>query len=116
MAELRSQTACPFVLCFVVAGWLSSCAVANEQPVDTAVGSQASARSITRSCGTPDLVKLWRQRLSNITGDFPIGPGDVITLSVPEVEELQRQQVRVTTEGTIGLSLIGTMEVAGMSE
>jgi polysaccharide export outer membrane protein len=64
----------------------------------------------------PELVKLWRQRLSSTTGDFPIGPGDVITLSVPEVEELQRQQVRVTTEGTIGLSLIGTMEVAGISE
>ena len=69
-----------------------------------------------RFCGTPALVSLWRTRQSSTTDDFPIGPGDVISLSVPEVEELQKQQVRVSPEGTIGLSLIGTMEVAGMTE
>src|SRR5262249_59843687 len=33
-----------------------------------------------------------------------------------EVEELQRQQVRVSPDGTIGLPLVGIMEVSGMSE
>jgi protein involved in polysaccharide export with SLBB domain len=32
------------------------------------------------------------------------------------VDELQKQQLRVASDGTIGLPLIGTMEVAGMSE
>ena len=40
----------------------------------------------------------------------------MITVSVSEVEELQRQQVRVNPDGTIGLPLVGIMEVSGMSE
>jgi polysaccharide export outer membrane protein len=110
MAESRDLTAGVLVLCACLAGCLSGCAV------DTGVGAQASAPSNKRSCGTPALVSLWRTRQSSTTDDFPIGPGDVISLSVPEVEELQKQQVRVSPEGTIGLSLIGTMEVAGMTE
>ena len=114
MAESRDLTAGVLVLCACLAGCLSGCAV------DTGVGAQASAPSNNpnnkRSCGTPALVSLWRTRQSSTTDDFPIGPGDVISLSVPEVEELQKQQVRVSPEGTIGLSLIGTMEVAGMTE
>lgn len=62
------------------------------------------------------LIRLWERRGSDTPADFPIGPGDVLTISVAEVEELQRQQLRVASDGTIGLPLIGTMEVAGMSE
>ena len=62
------------------------------------------------------LIQLWQRRDSDTPADFPIGPGDVLTISIPEVEELQRQEIRVASDGTIGLPLIGTMEVAGMSE
>ncbi|HVB80536.1 MAG TPA: polysaccharide biosynthesis/export family protein [Candidatus Binataceae bacterium] len=61
-------------------------------------------------------MELWQARKANSSKDFAIGPGDEITVSVPEVEELQRQKVRVSADGTIGLSLIGTMKVAGMDE
>jgi polysaccharide export outer membrane protein len=54
--------------------------------------------------------------MSTSTASFPLGPGDVINLSVPEVEELQKQELRVSPDGTISLPLIGTMEVAGMGE
>jgi protein involved in polysaccharide export with SLBB domain len=68
------------------------------------------------SCNEPTLIQLSRQRGSDTPADFAIGPGDVLTISVPEVDELQRQEIRVASDGTIGLPLIGMMEVAGMSE
>jgi len=71
---------------------------------------------VVPSCNEPTLIQLSRQRGSETPADFPIGPGDVLTISVPEVDELQRQEIRVASDGTIGLPLIGTIEVAGMSE
>jgi protein involved in polysaccharide export with SLBB domain len=71
---------------------------------------------VVRSCNEPTLIQLWRQRGSDTPADFPIGPGDVLTISVPEVDELQRQEIRVASDGTIDLPLIGTMEAVGMSE
>ena len=59
---------------------------------------------------------LWQKRDSATSTDFPLGPGDVINLSVPEVDELQKQQLRVSPDGTISQPLIGTMEVTGMGE
>jgi protein involved in polysaccharide export with SLBB domain len=76
----------------------------------------SSAEKVAQSCDEPMLIQLWQRRGSDTPADFPIGPGDVLTISVPEVEELQRQQFRIASDGTIGLPLIGTMEVAGMSE
>lgn len=67
-------------------------------------------------CNEPTLIQLLRQRSSDTPADLPIGPGDVLTISVAEVDELQHQEIRVAPDGTIGLPLIGTMEVAGMSE
>jgi protein involved in polysaccharide export with SLBB domain len=75
-----------------------------------------SAEKVAQSCSEPTLIQLWKERAFDTPADFPIGPGDVLTISVPEVDELQRQEIRVASDGTIGLPLIGTMEVAGMSE
>jgi protein involved in polysaccharide export with SLBB domain len=71
---------------------------------------------VAGTCDEPALIRLWHRRVSDTPADLPIGPGDVLTISVAEVEELQRQRLRVAPDGTIGLPLIGTMEVAGMSE
>lgn len=68
------------------------------------------------SCGVPALVKLWQQRVDAPLADFPIGPGDVIDISVPEIDELQNQKVRVSARGQIELPLIGTVEAAGLGE
>jgi protein involved in polysaccharide export with SLBB domain len=40
----------------------------------------------------------------------------VLRISVPEVEEIQKQELRVAPDGTIGIPLLGTMQVAGMTE
>jgi protein involved in polysaccharide export with SLBB domain len=97
----------------LAAGIASGCAAENTRssPID----SSASQR-VDSSCNEPTLIQLSRQRRSDTPADLAIGPGDVLTISVPEVDELQHQEIRVASDGTIGLPLIGTMEVAGMSE
>ena len=48
--------------------------------------------------------------------DYPIGPGDVLEIAVPAMEEINGRQVRVSGEGTITLPLIGVMQAAGLTE
>jgi polysaccharide export outer membrane protein len=76
----------------------------------------SAAASEGATCNKHDVVELWRARDSDTPADFAVGPGDVITISVPEIEELQKEQVRVAPDGTIGLPLIGIMPAAGMTE
>jgi polysaccharide export outer membrane protein len=45
-----------------------------------------------------------------------MGPGDEITVSVPEIEELQSQHARIGQDGTMSLPLIGVVEVGGLNE
>jgi polysaccharide export outer membrane protein len=48
--------------------------------------------------------------------DYPIGPGDVIEISVPSMDELKDRTVRVSGTGDIELPLIGTLAVGGLDE
>jgi polysaccharide biosynthesis/export protein len=63
------------------------------------------------------LADLWRKRTKDSAGnEYPIGPGDVIEVSVPAMEELKNRSVRVTAEGTILLPFIGRVQAAGLTE
>jgi polysaccharide biosynthesis/export protein len=98
---------------------LSACvsgSAANHNETLEGNDHPAQALNAGSSCNNREFLMLWQHRSFNDSTDFPIGPGDVITLSVPEIDELQKQQVRVSSEGTIGLPLIGTMGVAGLGE
>jgi polysaccharide export outer membrane protein len=56
-------------------------------------------------------------RLRNGPGtDTPVGPGDVIEVSVPQVKELAFVSTRVAGDGTIALPLLGTFRAGGHSE
>jgi protein involved in polysaccharide export with SLBB domain len=60
---------------------------------------------------------LWQQRIANrVESDYPIGPSDVLVISVPNVKEIQQRKVRVSAQGTIELPLIGFVQAAGMTE
>src|SRR5512146_1980808 len=116
MSGARTSRISGLVLCGLVAGCLVSCA---EQPQRVAasdprpVGIEPAS---AEACAMSAVMDLWQERDGDGSADFAIGPGDEINISVPEVEELQKQRVRVSSDGTIGLSLIGTMKVAGMDE
>ncbi len=68
------------------------------------------------------LAQLWAQRAGDsMTADYPLGPGDVLEISVPGMVELERQSdtghiVRVSREGTISLPFIGIMQAGGLTE
>ena len=105
----------PIALCFL-SGFLGGCASSNGEAANVAGAPAVSVRQERGPCESPELVELWRERDSDTPADFPVGPGDVILVSVPEVDEIQKQETRVSPDGTIALPLIGTMEVAGMTE
>jgi len=63
------------------------------------------------------LIVLWRQRMQSGTiADYPLGPGDVLDIAVPAMEELQSRTVRVSGEGTISLPFVGIVQVSGLTE
>lgn len=63
------------------------------------------------------LAALWNKRTQgSAADDYPIGPGDVLDISVPSLEEMKRRTVRVSGDGTISLPLIGTVRASGLTE
>lgn len=91
-------------------------------PGDTAraaaAAEQPSPPSAAELADDSDLDQIWRTRSSELssTKDYPIGPGDVLTVSVPQMDELQDRKVRVTPLGTIELPLVGAVRAAGLTE
>ncbi len=60
---------------------------------------------------------LWQKRARDgIAADYPIGPGDLLEISVPAMEELRSHTVRVSGEGTFPLPLLGKIQASGLTE
>jgi polysaccharide export outer membrane protein len=63
------------------------------------------------------LARLWELRSrGKSTADYPVGPGDVVEISVPAIEELRGRVVRISGDGTISLPYIGRFQAAGLTE
>ncbi len=60
----------------------------------------------------------WEKRSASAstTTDYPIGPGDVIEVEVPGVDDLKDRTVRVSGSGQIELPLIGVIDTTGLTE
>jgi len=104
-----------FILFFCVI----SCSAAGQiaaksETVEVRNGSVVSSHDST---DVERLVRLWEKRTQqNTVSEYPIGPGDVLEISVPAMEEIKDRQVRVTADGTISLPFIGTIKAAGLTE
>ncbi len=109
------------ILCSVL---ILGCAPTDTMRIDVSARTPAETQppTVESGPGSPaDLAKLenlWteRQATNSQNEDYPIGPGDVLTLSVPDVEQLAQRRVRVSTRGTIELPLIGVIQAGGLSE
>ena len=84
MALTNASRISGLVVCGLIAGCLVSCAEQSQSPVAADPGVEPG---ITQSCKIPEVKELWQERKADSSGDFAIGPGDQITISVPEVEE-----------------------------
>src|SRR5207249_9437780 len=106
---------------------LSGCAPSARSltPVEQPPAVPARTRS-TPAAFAPDgqnsadlenLARLWQRRTSDrLTTDYPLGPGDVLEVSVPAIEELRDRVVRISGEGTIALPFIGVVQASGLTE
>ena len=66
------------------------------------------------------LENLWRSRTDAATDDkssnFALGPGDVLRISLPQLDSQRDRTVRVSEEDTIALPLLGVINISGMTE
>ena len=66
---------------------------------------------------TSRLDALYRSRTQGATvADYPIGPGDIVQISVPPIDELRERTVRVEADGSISLPMLGTLQAGGRTE
>jgi len=101
--------------CLLVAGYLFGCASAEMPRKTTSLRSAAKADQQPARENEKQLATLLSARFG-APPDFPIGPGDVLQVSVPGVHELNERTTRVDEDGNISLPLVGTMRAAGLSE
>src|SRR5271154_4703241 len=61
--------------------------------------------------------ELWSTRNADPnTGDYPIGPGDLLRISVVGIDQLEKREVRVSGDGTITFPFAGTLQVVRMTD
>jgi polysaccharide biosynthesis/export protein len=78
-------------------------------------GSDTAVRATTEQTDLERLAGLWWQRREQVI-DYPIGPGDVIEISVPAMKELENRTIRVSGEGTVSLPFIGAIPAKDRTE
>jgi protein involved in polysaccharide export with SLBB domain len=85
------------------------CASQSPAPGELPLPSSANA--------DPRLAALWEDRVGEASQfDFPVGPGDVLEITVPDLPELEERSARVGGDGNIELPLVGVLGVAGRTE
>jgi polysaccharide biosynthesis/export protein len=112
-------------LIFVSLFFLSGCAASSSNLTDEA-RSVAGAAQTTSSTAGPSagdkdeldkLIRLWQARSQEKSmSDYPVGPGDVVEISVPAIEELRANVARISGDGMITLPFIGKIHAAGLTE
>jgi polysaccharide biosynthesis/export protein len=104
--------------------WVAAgCSSFASRSAETGVSQKLSSANVAarekakQSSDVQRLTLIWEQRQqSNHGGDYPIGPGDVIELNIPGMEEIKDMSERVNGDGTISLPFVGVIHVDGMTE
>src|SRR5581483_11730863 len=88
-------------------------------PTDAAAAGTPASRRGDRppDLGTAALNSelLTRAKPPTTDSDLPLGPGDLIEISVFEVEELSKLKVRISRRGVVNLPLLGAVVAGGRS-
>jgi protein involved in polysaccharide export with SLBB domain len=122
---MNSETRLSLLITVLIATYLVGCAPTGAMRVAPSSGLvQQGAKSDELVAGssleTKDAQRrdlLWQQRTAaGPDSDYPIGPSDVLMISVPSLGEIQQRKVRVSAAGTIELPLVGVVRVGGIGE
>lgn len=91
---------------------------AARAPVRTV---QTEEQAVTQIAVDPEVNRqrihaLWEARTrGGVPEEFCLGPGDLLTVSVFRLPEMQGMRVRVSPTGTVSLPLIGEVRAAGLT-
>ncbi len=101
----RSAAESPAAAAGNTAGGVATGALPPEVPPDAASGGGAAALNsrLLRRAAPADAS----------SGELPLGPGDLIEISVVDLPEFSGRNVRVPRQGDINLPLVGQVPVAG---
>src|SRR5437773_407024 len=94
---------------------LTSCAGIQRQTAQPAGATPAPAAAVP-AIGASDLNRklLSQTAPAEDETDLPLGPGDLIEVSVFDVQELSGLKLRISNSGNITLPLIGALPAAGL--
>ena len=102
-----------------VALTLAGCTAATTtgSSVDSQSVAAGSVASNTDNLDGDRLERLWQQRSTEtVRSDYPLGSGDMLEVSVPDIDELKRCDFTVSGDGTAVLPTIGKLQIGGLTE
>src|SRR3990170_2129787 len=115
----RSQFAGVLVLALLISGCaqVESDAVPRTESLTDSHAAEAMSAALATTPDSDRLAALWQERRSdNPASDYPLGPGDVLGVSVPAIDELRDRDVRIAGDGTVILPFVGTLRAEGRTE
>jgi polysaccharide export outer membrane protein len=89
---------------------------APQAPGQPAVSQDAVSQSQAAASQDTRVHKLWMERSGAAESAFCLGPGDLLEITVPRVDEIQGMHARISPVGTITLPHVGTIQAAGLTE
>lgn len=111
------------VLCFGCASaknngeWVSNAPAGASHGEPGAYSPKRVATSDSTAVDLARIRRIYEDRTKGAgSGDYPIGTGDLIEISVPSMAELEEETVRVSSSGTVTLPMIGDVKAAGLTE
>ena len=111
---LRQRRCANMVRLVVLAGLLSACAGEKLPADNTSLEALTATQEQTAEITALNAQLLSRGRTSGNPGDYLLGPGDLVQISVFEAAEL-KTEARVSSRGLITLPLLGPVEVKNLS-
>ena len=95
---------------------LPAAAQAPGQPAGSAVSQDAVSQSQRAASHDTRVDMLWKERAGAAETAFCLGPGDLVEVSVPRVDDMQGLRARIDPAGTITLPHVGAIQAAGLTE
>jgi len=106
------------VLLLLVNGCVATATSSNGNSTKKMAAAEPVAVDQAKGNNDLDRLKLiWQQRKQERrNGDYLIGPGDVLEISVAGVDEIKNLSERVTGEETISLPFVGVIHTRGLTD
>jgi polysaccharide export outer membrane protein len=120
-SEFHAASARRFLVTLMaaIAMLAAGCTSASDNTADATGAVVASPQAFAGVDGHDQqrLAELWRNRTQGDSAtDYKLGPGDVLQISSPDIDDLKDRTERIGPDGTISLPYAGTVRAAGMTE